>query len=93
LYWKLNWAAAIRKGDWKLVRTPDDQHWLFNLAKDPSENENQFKAKPKIAEELLADLKTWEAQLMTPIWTTSQKWKKHSLQRYNQKTVNGFQKN
>ena len=93
LYWKLNWAAAIRKRDWKLIRTPDNQHWLFNLATDPGEDKNKFEAKPKIAEELLADLKAWESQLMTPIWTTSPQWKKHSLQRYNQETVNGFQKN
>jgi arylsulfatase A-like enzyme len=93
LFWKLNWAAAIRKGDWKLVRTPDDQHWLFNLSIDSAEKKDLFESEPKIAKELLAELQDWESQLMDPIWTTSPQWREHSLQRYSQETVNGFQKN
>ncbi|MDP0492406.1 MAG: arylsulfatase [Verrucomicrobiota bacterium JB023] len=60
---------SYRKGKWKLLLADDSGGWsrtgkkittegqLYNLEKDPGETENLYAAKPKIVEELLADLK------------------------------------
>lgn len=52
-----NTDLYIRKGDWKLIGT--DQ--LYNLAKDPSEENNVYKDNKPIADELLALLEKYIA--------------------------------
>jgi arylsulfatase A-like enzyme len=45
--------AALRKGDWKIVRTDPDESWqLFNLKEDISETKNRAAEKPDLVEEL-----------------------------------------
>ena len=45
--------AALRKGEWKIVRTdPDDSWQLFNLKEDISETANRASHKPDLVEEL-----------------------------------------
>lgn len=40
-YFEYRKHAAVRKGDWKIVRTGKDQPWqLYNLAADLSESNN-----------------------------------------------------
>jgi len=54
-------GASIRDGDWKLIEFYHYNNFeLYNLAKDPGEQTNLAKAKPKKAEELRAKLKTWQ---------------------------------
>jgi len=41
LFWEHNGAAALRQGDWKIVRVTTDAPWeLYNLVKDRSETTN-----------------------------------------------------
>ncbi|MEO0478079.1 MAG: sulfatase [Planctomycetota bacterium] len=82
LYWKLNWGAAIRRGDAKLVRTPDEQTWLFDLASDPEETTDLSESNPQLAHALGARLEEWEQSLPDPLWVSAPRWREHSLQRY-----------
>ncbi|MCH2111283.1 MAG: sulfatase [Planctomycetes bacterium] len=82
MYWRLNWAAAIRAGDWKYVRTPSDEEWLFDLKGDPGETVDLASTHPKVFADLKSKLAVWEASLAQPIWVTADRWREHSLQRY-----------
>ena len=73
---------AIRKGDWKLVKTEEGPlvgagadafkdlsgAGLYDLAKDISESRNLAATEPARARELAADWQKWNAQLVTPLW-------------------------
>ncbi len=90
LFWKLNWGAAVRHEDWKLVRTPQGEEWLFNLAEDPGERHDRSDQYPERVQALQTLLQSWENELPTPIWQTAPRWKVHSSTRYDQTTVDGF---
>ncbi len=90
LYWKLNWAAAARIGDWKLVRNPEGGQELFNLADDPTESNDLLSSEPERAERIAAALEAWENELPEPIWASEERWRAHSMRRYDQKVVDGF---
>jgi arylsulfatase len=59
--WELFDKRAIRRGDWKLVWTPEPfgpREWqLYDLATDPSELDDRSDELPEVREELLA---LWE---------------------------------
>ncbi len=60
LYWRMNQKAAIRVGDWKLVRNSrrDAAPWeLYDLDADMSESTNLAAARPEKLSQLLAE---WE---------------------------------
>jgi len=90
LFWRIDDGAALRRGDWKLVRTPDRQHWLFDLTADLSETTDLAAAEPEIAAELRAELERWEATLAPAVWRTAPRWQEHSLIRYDQTAVDSF---
>jgi uncharacterized sulfatase len=62
LYWRWLGQSAIRKGDWKYLRS-DDRAYLFNLRKDPRETKNLHATQPDVVRELHADLERWAATL------------------------------
>jgi len=92
LYWKTNWSAAVRRGDWKLVRTPADEYWLFDLANDVSETTDLLDRRPDVAEDLRGELEGWEQTLPVPIWVSEPRWREHSLLRYDQERVEAFKR-
>jgi arylsulfatase len=63
--WELRGNAAIRKGDWKIVRTNKplgDMTWkLFNLANDPAETTDLSQSHPEKFAELLKEWDTYVA--------------------------------
>jgi len=83
LYWRLGDQMAIRKGDWKLVKTREGRlraadastfndlstAELFNLAEDIGETRNLAAAHPEKARELAADWLRWNKELAKPLWT------------------------
>lgn len=93
LFWKLNWGAAVRFKNFKLVRTPADEYWLFDLASDISETRNIIRERADVAAELRAQLEKWEATLPEPGWVSHPRWREHSLQRYDQETVDSYRRN
>ena len=67
LFWQVsssNASASMRDGNWKLHeegrRTPLE---LFDLTRDPSEQENVAKQYPQVVEELSKKLNAWKAEL------------------------------
>lgn len=54
--------AALRKGDWKIVRETPDQPWqLYNLAEDPSETFDLAGEYPERIKELKTALAQWQS--------------------------------
>jgi arylsulfatase A-like enzyme len=68
LYWRFGPRRAIRSGNWKLQWNGDEQPGLYDLSKDPGEATNLATDQPKVVEQLMADWKEWDAQLMKPRW-------------------------
>ena len=84
LFWRLWRAAAVRKGDWKLIRIADDALQdqrvllapliLVNLKDDPAEEKNYADIHPEIRDELLQALEKWEEGLAPPRWYDGKDW-------------------
>lgn len=54
--------AALRKGDWKIVReSPEDAWQLFNLKEDKMESKNLASVRPEKAEQLAQVFADWQA--------------------------------
>jgi len=67
LYWKVKSAAALRRGDWKLVMlAPDWKLQLYNLRDDVSETRDLAAQEPAITRELYAAWSTWNEPLPPP---------------------------
>jgi arylsulfatase A-like enzyme len=90
LHWKMQWGAAVRAGDWKLVRTPLEEHWLFNLAEDVSESNDVADENPAVVSALRGSLESWESTHPDPIWRIDNAWHARTLERYDQSVVDGF---
>jgi len=82
LYWRLGGMMAIRKGDWKLVKTSEgalrdrdpsvlsdlSTAELYNLANDIGETKNLAAAHPEKAKELAEAWWRWNKELVRPLW-------------------------
>jgi hypothetical protein len=73
-------SLAVRDGDLKLLINPDGTDArLFNLAKDPGENQNLLDKNPQIAAELWKKIRAWasssglDTKNITPIGPTQKK--------------------
>ncbi len=72
LFWKRYDQAAVRRGDWKLIKNAitalgeenqlqgEDRTFLVNLAEDPGEKINLAAKHPELVQELENALRTWE---------------------------------
>ena len=58
LYWRLGARTAYRLGDWKLLKNPNKEWQLYNLAKDPGETVDLSGKMPDLRTELI---ETWNA--------------------------------
>lgn len=72
LCWRFWNQAAVREGDWKLLKLSDQQSFLFDLSKDKEEKNNLAAQHPDIVQRLESSLNTWAAQL-TPAGLSSGK--------------------
>lgn len=60
-YFRYGNHAALRKGDWKIVREKPDRDWqLFDLARDPGEGADLASARPEILGDLVHEFGRWE---------------------------------
>ena len=85
LYWRLGGMMAIRKGDWKLVKTRDgalrdidpavlsdlSMAELYNVKEDIGETKNLAAARPEKAKELAEAWWKWNKELVMPGWGPS----------------------
>jgi arylsulfatase A-like enzyme len=82
LFWRLGEHMAVRRGDWKLVHSPEgplrdvdhsvardlSRAQLFNLARDISESNDLAAQHADKVKELAALWSAWNAQLAKPLW-------------------------
>lgn len=75
LYWRRGIAAAMRTGNWKLIRVKESKTvenvLLFNLEKDISETTNLSAKYPDQVKKMLASIAQWEKGLDQPHWGSS----------------------
>jgi arylsulfatase A-like enzyme len=83
LYWKKETRAAIRDGDWKLIRLPDRPAQLYNLAQDISETHDLADKHPDKVKELYKKLFRWELNLERPLWQLQRRYESKSMQRFD----------
>jgi arylsulfatase A-like enzyme len=82
LYWRFGGMMAIRRGDWKLVKTRDgalvdvdpsvlvdlSEAGLYNLSEDIGETRNRAADRPEVFKELADLWQQWNRQLAKPAW-------------------------
>lgn len=73
LYWRFGSQYAIRKGNWKLLKTANGKPELYDLAADISEMNDLTEKNPEKVKELQAHYEAWNAQLAKPLWGGIQK--------------------
>ncbi len=67
LFFRNNTVWAVRKGDWKLGRMSGSGGLvLYNLATNPTENNNVVGSQPAIADDLTKEFTRWEATMAKP---------------------------
>ena len=76
LYWRKEGMAAVRDGDFKLIRLDQYGYRLYNLHDDLGEMDDLSDQMPEKLEELKSSLKSWEDELMTPLWAESNPWQR-----------------
>ena len=60
IFWEHEGNAAVREGDWKLVRRDSDGAWeLYDLKTDRTELNNLVDVHPEKAKEMLAKWEAW----------------------------------
>jgi arylsulfatase A-like enzyme len=74
LFWRRGAAAAVRSGEWKLIRANNSPILLFNLNQDIGETKNLADIRPDIVKLLMSKLTEWEKQCITPLWTEGEYW-------------------
>lgn len=71
LYWRYGDQSAIRDGNWKLVKTPNEGTQLYDLSADISEKNDLASKNPDKLKELDAKLMKWDSELVAPKWNRS----------------------
>ncbi|HEX4130941.1 MAG TPA: sulfatase-like hydrolase/transferase [Pirellulales bacterium] len=63
LFWEFRKYAAVRSGDWKLVRSQPEGDWeLYDLKTDVGEQHNVASQHPEVVKDLAKRFNTWRAQ-------------------------------
>jgi arylsulfatase A-like enzyme len=69
LFWRYGQSAALRRGNWKIVRqAPDAEFQLFDLSRDIGEERNLGSERPEILRELTAAWNEMNARMVPPLW-------------------------
>ncbi len=76
LYWRKLECAAMRDGDWKLIRIEGLDLALYNLKDDMGEQTNLANKMPEKVERLEKMLEKWEVGLTDPLWKEGAMWTK-----------------
>jgi arylsulfatase A-like enzyme len=74
LIWRKLECAAVRDGDWKLIRVENHGYALYDLSTDLSESQDLAAAMPEKVEQLRKQLEDWETDKMDPLWLEGEKW-------------------
>jgi len=82
LFWRRGIAAAVRTGDWKLIRSEGNPTLLFNLARDPSEQDNVATDHAQLLAQMLGALDRWERGLAEPGWVEAPRWSRNQIMKH-----------
>ncbi|MEM7622726.1 MAG: sulfatase-like hydrolase/transferase, partial [Planctomycetota bacterium] len=82
LFWRRGVAAAVRHGNFKLIRSQGNPTLLFDLSADRSEQRDVAAGHPDIVADLLARLEAWEADLAEPGWTEGERWERNQRRKH-----------
>ncbi len=74
LFWRKDQAAAVRVGNYKMIRLRDYGSVLYNLKSDLGETVDLYKTDKKRAGEVNDNLIKWETNLMKPLWLEGKNW-------------------
>ena len=83
LMWRFTISAAIREGNYKLVRLPDRLPMLFDLSKDIREEHDLTLEKPEVAKRLVKKLGNWDVTLPHVLFVEGPGWRKIQLKNYD----------
>ncbi len=81
--WRFTISAAIREGDWKLVRLPDRLPMLYNLDSDLSEQNDVSMQNLERTKSMLKKLGQWDVRLPHPVFLEGAVWKSRQLDLYD----------
>lgn len=72
LYWRMGRQAALRAGDWKIVRDRATGSWqLYHLSADPGEARDLAGTDPDRLAALVARWETLDAAMVPPAWSSA----------------------
>ncbi len=74
LFWRKDKMAALRKGQFKLVRLEDYGYRYYNLAEDIGETTSLETIMPDGFSNSKEDLELWERDLVSPSWLEEETW-------------------
>lgn len=83
LKWRYTVGAAIREGDWKLIRLPDRLPMLYDLSKDISEQNDVALQNIDLTKSLLKKLGKWDVYLPHPVFHEPVDWRRRHLGFYD----------
>lgn len=81
LFWKKDVRAAVRDGDWKLIRFPDRPAELYDLTKDITEQKNLASDHPQKVRNMYRQIYEWELTLERPRWMLKAEFEKYDIDR------------
>ncbi|NJB85965.1 arylsulfatase A-like enzyme [Lewinella marina] len=84
LFWKRDVRAAVRDGDWKLLRYADRPAELYYLPEDVGENNNLANTHPERVKDMFKILYAWESTLSRPRWLLQRKYDNVDVDRMDQ---------
>ena len=87
LFWKKDVRAAVRDGDWKLIRFADRPSELYNLIEDPAEQDNLAADHPELVAELFRKIFAWEQTLQRSRWTLKREYEQYDIDRMDRYRV------
>jgi arylsulfatase A-like enzyme len=81
--WRYTVSAAIREGNWKLIRLPDRLPMLYHLSEDISEQHDVSLQNPDRTKSMLKKLGTWEVELPHSVFHEPPNWRIRHLGFYD----------
>jgi len=75
-FWRKLECAAVRDGDWKLIRVENYGYALYDLSTDLSESHDLAAQMPEKVEQMRKQLEAWETDKIEPLWLEGKKWTK-----------------
>ena len=91
LFFRRSVAAAVRDGQWKLIRVEErdksHRYLLFDLSKDIGETNNLAESHPERIRQLAAKLGSWEQPLAPAQWTEGDYWENNQRLKHRMSVI------